>query len=276
MRMDTRGLMALIHSEGVVLSRYLDSVGVWTIGVGHTASAGGLDPRTFKGTLTMQQVIDLLRDDVAKFERRVRQTIKVPITQDMFNALVHFDYNTGGIHRAKLADAINAGKTDRRTILAGFMGWTRPASLKGRREVETAMFFGEYPPETATLYRAGADGRVDWRSGRKVNVRQLLERSSDTVADLRAQGSRTIRKADMLEAAVSVSGGVTVVEKGLGVAERVQSATERGASLYDAISQQSAGIVLVVAVVVIVGLIWWIIRQQKKLRLHIHQTGEHI
>ncbi|WP_428141663.1 glycoside hydrolase family protein, partial [Bradyrhizobium sp.] len=36
--------MALISHEGIVLSRYKDSVGVWTIGVGHTKAAGNPDP----------------------------------------------------------------------------------------------------------------------------------------------------------------------------------------------------------------------------------------
>lgn len=276
MNMDLRGLMALIHSEGVVLSRYLDSVGVWTIGVGHTAAAGGLDPRTFKGTLTMQEVIDLLRADIAKYERDVARALTVPVTQDMFNALVHFHYNTGGITKAKLTRSINAGRTDRKTIRAGFMGWLQPPELKGRREIETAMFFGDYPPETATLYKAGQDGRVNWGSGRQVNVRQLLDRSGDTIADLRAQGSRTIRKADMLEGGVGVVGGLTVIEKGLDVGERVQSATQRGSSLFDALAAQSTGILLAVGIVVVVGLVWYIVRQQKQLRLHLHRSGEHI
>jgi lysozyme len=44
MKVSTRGLAEIASHEGIVTSRYKDSVGVWTLGIGHTASAGSPDP----------------------------------------------------------------------------------------------------------------------------------------------------------------------------------------------------------------------------------------
>ena len=45
MKMSDRGRAELAGHEGIVPGPYLDSVGVWTFGVGHTANAGAPDPR---------------------------------------------------------------------------------------------------------------------------------------------------------------------------------------------------------------------------------------
>jgi len=137
MRTSTKGLLALMNHEGVVLQSYRDSVGVWTIGVGHTAMAGA--PKPTPGLkITLKQAVDIFRDDVKKYERDVNRAVNVPIKQYEFDALVSFHYNTGGIFRAKLTKKLNAG--DRAGAAAGFMGWVRPPEIIGRRKKEQALF----------------------------------------------------------------------------------------------------------------------------------------
>ena len=41
MKTSLKGILAIINEEALVLSTYRDAAGVLTIGVGHTASAGG-------------------------------------------------------------------------------------------------------------------------------------------------------------------------------------------------------------------------------------------
>lgn len=174
MKTSTQGLIALAGREGIVTSRYLDSVGVWTIGIGHTAHAGGLDPATHKGNITAQEAVDLFRKDIVKYERDVNAAVKVPITQPQFDALVSFHYNTGGIYKANLTKLLNGGASVDKVAKA-FMGWSKPPEIIPRRHSEADQFrTGEYPPPVVTLYDAAPSGRVLWSSGRKVDVSGML------------------------------------------------------------------------------------------------------
>lgn len=64
------GIEVLIAREGNKLTSYRDSVGVWTIGVGHTTAAG--EP-TVKPNMkiTLQQSRDILACDLVKFENAI-------------------------------------------------------------------------------------------------------------------------------------------------------------------------------------------------------------
>ncbi|MGL4404468.1 MAG: glycoside hydrolase family protein, partial [Notoacmeibacter sp.] len=48
-RTSNKGLMELIAHEAIVLTPYRDVKDVWTIGIGHTAAAGGINPAKFNG-----------------------------------------------------------------------------------------------------------------------------------------------------------------------------------------------------------------------------------
>ena len=64
-----KGLMEIIRHEGIVATRYKDSVGVWTVGIGHTAFSGiPPDPETIVEPLTLEQIIALFRRTIARFE----------------------------------------------------------------------------------------------------------------------------------------------------------------------------------------------------------------
>ena len=173
MKTSTEGLIALIGHEGIVLSRYKDSVGVWTIGIGHTKAAGGINPETFPGTLTMQKALDLLRTDIAKYERDVAAAVKVPLKQHEFDALVSFHFNTGAIKKASFVKKLNAG--DRAGAIKGIMDWRKPKEIIPRRTAERDLFkTGKYPAPLANVYPADKSGKVLWSQGKRVNVRELL------------------------------------------------------------------------------------------------------
>jgi len=88
------GLLIIKHFEGRELRAYQDSVGVWTIGYGHTSAAG--PPQVFAGqTITEQQAEEILKTDLALFEKGVRDLVKVAINGDQFAALVSFSFNVG-------------------------------------------------------------------------------------------------------------------------------------------------------------------------------------
>ncbi|KAA0971069.1 lysozyme [Aureimonas fodinaquatilis] len=174
MKMSKQGLAELAGHEGLVTSRYKDSVGIWTIGVGHTKAAGAPDPASDKRTYTVSELLDLFRQDVARYEAEVLRALKVPVNQTQFDALVSFHYNTGAIGWAGLTKAINSADMKRAAEL--FMSWKKPAEIIPRRRAEQKLFRdGVYSNQgRATVYPATAGGVVQWAKGQQVDVLQLL------------------------------------------------------------------------------------------------------
>jgi lysozyme len=169
MEISEKGFAALVSHEAIVLTRYLDSVLVWTIGIGHTAAAGPPNPKTFMGELTFKEVFDLFRKDLAKFVGDVNDAIKVPLEQHQFDALVSFHFNTGSIRTATMTKTINKGNM----ALAAeqMMDWKKPASIIGRRTDERDLFRdGKYPPLTASLFPATKEGKILWKKGKTVDI----------------------------------------------------------------------------------------------------------
>lgn len=165
MQVSDKGVVEIAEHEGIVPAPYRDSVGVVTFGVGHTAAAGGLDPREMNGampdgdalTAAVDRAIMLFKDDLEKYEARVNEAINVPLAQHEFDALVSFDFNTGGIHRAKLTKAINAGDKSG----AGFMGWLKPPEIRKRRTAEMNLFkTGDYDANGDTVPIWGTNGAL--------------------------------------------------------------------------------------------------------------------
>lgn len=138
MKVSLSGAMEIIAHEAIVLTAYKDSVGVKTIGVGHTRNAGGLDPATFTGKLTVKQAFDLFRTDLAKYERRVNEAFTAPLKQHEFDAAVSFDFNTGAIKKATWVKLFNAG--NRTAAIKAIMEWRKPAEIIPRREKEQKLF----------------------------------------------------------------------------------------------------------------------------------------
>lgn len=169
-----KGRMAIVSHEAIVLTRYLDSVGVWTLGIGHTAAAGGLDPRSFLGELSIQQVFDLLEVDLPKYEAVVSRLVKVPLKQHQFDALVSFHFNTGKLGGSTLLRRLNAG--DFEGAEREFDKWHKPASVTGRRDAEKLLFGeGVYPAPFANIYPATAAGKILWGKGRRIDLRPFFD-----------------------------------------------------------------------------------------------------
>ena len=164
MRMSARGRAELAGHEGVVPGPYFDSVNVWTYGVGHTAAAGDPNPANMPRGMpddidaAIDDVMALFAQDLNRYEARVNDAIKVPLKQHEFDALVSFDYNTGGVYRARLSKAINQQDPN---ASRHFMGWTKPASIVPRREKEKHLFeTGIYSNVGAAVWNVDTSGRL--------------------------------------------------------------------------------------------------------------------
>lgn len=151
MKTSLKGILAILDEEALVLSTYRDSAGVLTIGVGHTALAGGMAPKP-GGRITIEQAIALFAADLVKFERRVAASVKRALAQHEFDALVSFDFNTGEIDGGSVDEKIEANNLDAAMdTLQQYKksgGVVLPGLVK-RRARERAMFErGEYPVVT--------------------------------------------------------------------------------------------------------------------------------
>lgn len=135
MKTSDRGIELLKDREGVRLKAYLDSVGVPTIGVGHTAGVKMGD------TCTEQQAMDWLRDDL-KWSEAAVNLVKVPLEQHQFDALVSFVFNVGQMQFATstLLRKLNAG--DYEGAALQFDRWHIPAEITSRRNGEREQFRG--------------------------------------------------------------------------------------------------------------------------------------
>lgn len=196
MKISSKGVLEIAEHEGIVLGPYLDSVRVWTYGVGHTAAAGGPDPAKMPREDTRKwgqgrveaelgKALRLFDDDLDSYEGRVSRAVKVPLAQHEFDALVSFDFNTGGIFRAKLTEAINRGDKSGN----GFMGWVKPKEITGRRRAEQALFrTGRYDAngDDIPVYDALPDGRIRHRmtiDGAKLAAMMPARAAANPVVD---------------------------------------------------------------------------------------------
>jgi len=75
--------------EGCKLRAYQDSVGKWTVGVGHTLGA-------YESQVISQEEADrLLAADLVSAEKCINNSIPYGITQNQFDALCSFVFNLG-------------------------------------------------------------------------------------------------------------------------------------------------------------------------------------
>ena len=138
-RMSQAGLLVLMQREGCRLRAYRDSVGVWTIGVGHTGRTAG--PAVYAGmTITKAQALAILAADLAPIEAGIAARLKRPVSQACFDALVSFVFNIGlsGFEGSAVLRLINAGDMTR--AADAFMHWCKPPELAGRRRAERLQF----------------------------------------------------------------------------------------------------------------------------------------
>ena len=100
------GLALTQHFEGLRLKAYQDSVGVWTIGYGHTHGV------TSGMTCTPEEASNSLMEDVQGAVYAVNRMVTVPLNQNQFDALVDFVFNlgSGSLSSSTLLKLLNQGK----------------------------------------------------------------------------------------------------------------------------------------------------------------------
>ena len=156
MKVSQKCVEMIKHHEGVRTKPYQCPALLWTVGVGHVIDPmhGRLKleerknlpiPSGWDRTLSMGEVDDILKNDLARFEQGVSRLCPIALTQGQFDALVSFSFNVGlgNLQRSTIRMKVNRG--DFEGASESFLDWTKAGGkvLKGlvnRRNDEKALF----------------------------------------------------------------------------------------------------------------------------------------
>lgn len=134
-----KGIEFLTAIEGKRNKMYYDTKGLPTIGVGHLIKPN--EQYLMTANLTDKQVQKLFDKDLDRFEKVVKDSIKVPISQSQKDALVSIAFNIGetAFKNSTLVKLINA-KAPNEEIIRAFSMWNKPNVLRERRAKEARLF----------------------------------------------------------------------------------------------------------------------------------------
>ncbi len=154
MKKSEHGTQLLAEWEGFRNEVYDDAAGLPTIGVGHLLTKNERDSGKIiiKGQavdysqgLSDQEVIDLLAQDLERFEAAVNDAVQVALNQNQFDALVSFAFNVGthAFKSSTLLKKLNQGLYDE--VPAQLRRWNKAGGkviqgLVNRREKEIALW----------------------------------------------------------------------------------------------------------------------------------------
>ena len=171
MKTSKRGALEIMSHEAIVLNRYRDTKGIWTIGVGVTKAARALiNPVKFFGQVTVDQAYDMFIDILPKYERYVDKALAGrKVEQHEYDALVSLAYNAGNIAKPMTMRKIAEGD-----IVGAINLWRADRVLWPRRAKEAALArTGEYKSKFVTVYTADDQGAVMWRSGKRISLSEF-------------------------------------------------------------------------------------------------------
>ena len=95
MKISKEGIALIKKFEGIELQAYQDSVGVWTIGYGHTKGVKEGD------NISLKQAEAMLEEELEEYEGYINNMVKVRLEQNQFDALVAWVYNLGPTNLAQ-------------------------------------------------------------------------------------------------------------------------------------------------------------------------------
>jgi lysozyme len=136
MKTSQQGVELIRDREGCRTLAYQDTVGVWTIGVGHTVGV------TEGDRCTEEMARDWLAEDLQWAEAAVNNGVTVPLEQHQFDALVSFVFNVGqgAFQFSTLRRVLNEGRYSE--AIVQFDRWHIPPEIITRRNAERDQFLG--------------------------------------------------------------------------------------------------------------------------------------
>jgi len=143
MKISNKGVQFIKREEGEKLTAYLDTRGIWTIGVGHTGSVDG--KAVSRGmTISQNKSTELLLSDLTWVERAVNSNVKTKINQNQYDALCSLVFNIGASAFSSSTVLRRINKSDFTGAAEAILMWKRagndPDILLPRRKRERELF----------------------------------------------------------------------------------------------------------------------------------------
>lgn len=142
--LSTNGIELLAQFEGLKLEAYLDSAKIPTIGFGTIKYPNGTRVK-LSDKITKAQALEYKQHDLKEFESTVNTSVKVPLTQNQYDALVSLSYNigSGAFKGSTLLKKLNSG--DYKGAADAFLSWVNAGGKKvqgliNRRQKERELF----------------------------------------------------------------------------------------------------------------------------------------
>jgi len=155
-KVSDKAIKMIKHHEGVKTRPYQCPALLWTVGVGHVidptharvplAERKNLPiPEGWDRTLTMDEVDDILKKDLARFEAGVLRLCPKGKKQGQFDALVSFAFNVGLGNLQNSTLRMKHNREDYEGASEEFLKWNKAGGkvLRGltiRREDEKALY----------------------------------------------------------------------------------------------------------------------------------------
>jgi len=150
MKISNEGLQLIKKYEGCKTTPYRCPAGLYTVGYGHVIGNGLQLPDEWNRTFSLGEIDELLRTDLARFERGVLRYCPVHLTQSQFDSLVSFSLNLGlgVLQRSTLRQKLNRNDYD--VASKEFLKYTRAGGkvlngLVRRRQAEYNLFNRHFP-----------------------------------------------------------------------------------------------------------------------------------
>jgi len=157
MKLSQQGEKLIKSFEGLRLAAYRDVAGVWTIGYGSTHYHDGRTVKPGDKLSSEVQASAIFVNTLGQYEAAVNNYVKVPLTQDQFDALVSFTYNEGtyALKESTLLKKLNARDYD--SAANQLLIWNKITdqrsgekiecdTLTERRIAERHLFLSKQPP----------------------------------------------------------------------------------------------------------------------------------
>jgi lysozyme len=156
MNVSEKTIEMIKHHEGVRTKPYQCPALLWTVGVGHVIDPNHAKvpladrkqlpiPAGWDRVLTMEEVNEILRKDLRRFESGVLRLCPVGASQGQFDALVSFAFNVGLGNLQNSTLRMKHNRKDYEGAAEEFLKWSKaggkvlPGLLK-RRKDEQALY----------------------------------------------------------------------------------------------------------------------------------------
>jgi lysozyme len=128
----------ITKEEGARNKAYKDTRGLWSIGVGHLIKEN--EKHLITATLTDEQVEELLRSDLKWCSEAVESSVRVPLSQNQYDALYSLCYNIGSTAFKNSTVVKRINNNDIKGAAEAILMWSKQPELLPRRKREKELF----------------------------------------------------------------------------------------------------------------------------------------